>query len=676
MIKKYFLASGLFAAVFLLSASLAFAQSSCVRGNPSLSDHFQIVSGTGYQVSSSTDATVSVRENSQLGTGTYIFYDFFVTNQDPVSCGSTSQYLIDVFGTGVGTNSLNGHDVPNFVVMSVRNPDGTIVNNPGNTINLQAGIKQSVIRVKVQAAQDLSPSVKGFGVVTIRVTNVASGKTSDGSGTITLSQVSECVQKNPTVSIAPPGGRSGLPGDQLDFLVTVTDQDIGGCSPRQFSITQAGVQDLAQLCTSSGCLKGTIADPNDWRWTMAARFMSNGVVTEREFGSGGQGNTFTAFGTAKYLRFTPTFSSLRFALGPSDDFQSGTTTCKYCVKNFILKVTSYSGDDSNSPRSIAFCVDQSSVCGFTVYTLGSRSSVTDAGLGITDDKLNRPEATLSGGITGSGGTSAGGSVSSGGSTTGGATVPAGIDQTFYNACRACALQPKKGFDTETNQCLNGNVQGSVVNSGSGIINDGIASIDRGNWVYFPLQTARNNIVKDSVRQQKSSSCDSPPSGSGSSSSSTTAGSPTTCLSCVTSQPNMGWDLSLQKCEKGSILASVDSSASAANNNWIVFSTEARKSQVVAALPSASAAFSCENPPKSSSTTVAPTTCLDCVRQTGMGFNTVTQKCEKGSILLSVESPANAADKNWISFSTEARKSQIVALLPSAAAAFSCEKPPQ
>lgn len=509
-------------------ASIAFGNKCTRRSQGTL----KTADGTGYRVVSASDVIVDVSTGRTLGSGTFVAYDFRITNAD-VGCGATSSYVVDVLESGVTSNTatktVDGESKtlplgPRFKVISLTNPDGGVAFSPGNSLKINPG-GTATLRIEVEAAENIQPGVKAYSVVTFRATNVdaqnegISSKV-ELSGRITANELRECKTNAPTVKLDPAQGRSGFPGDTLDFLVTVANQNLGNCNPETFTITQAGVLEINPRNSNGEVL----SDEFSWKWGVVARQKKGGNIVETRFANTGKTSTFTYAG-ADYVRFVPS-GLISFTLGNFDDKISGTN-----VKTLILKVTSNAAETKPRLASIAVCLDKNNVCAAKTYTLlniftdrrptnpdGTLLTNQDLKPPITDGSLTSQEAAPV----------AGGSPTTGGTPKG--TVPGtveGIDTAFLNKCKACTVGARVGWNADTGTCIEGFFEGSAA-KGNVLAKirtlDNRAHIDKNNWIFYPTVEAKNKLLTDPARNRRAYTCETPPPGVGMTSASGTAGS--------------------------------------------------------------------------------------------------------------------------------------------------------
>ena len=663
---------------------------------------------------SGADVYVSVDEGDDLGSGTKVLYDLTVTNRDS-GCGSAGSYRLSVLGPGVDRDEHSGRaDEYNYEVVGLAAP---------NDFTLDSG-KSRTLRVEVDAASDIGSKTKPEGIVTFRLVDPSTSVLiSDTSSKIVVSTIRDCVKNDPTISFEP-RLRSGFRNDEVEYLVKITNEDQGGCSPERIGISHVGVQALDQQ--NSGGRVSTITDENSKRWQFTSRYQSGSAIKETSFNN--TGGTFK-FIVGDYASYSPS-SGISFLLGSSDDFKLGTRECKSCVKQIVLRVRSYGLDTGYGPRSLALCVDHRSVCNAGIYSLletGTKpTSASDAGIKISDSTLNTPEAsptsvttkppvvttpkpttpttTTSTGLLGGKGKTIN-------------SVP-GIDDSFFRSCKACTLQSKKGWKTATSECVDGTFDGST---------DGKASRIAANWIFFPLERAKLQVVEVGARRSNSYSCERPPTGIGraSATSSGTAGAGlVSAAGELASASSGGYQISFgidKTAYKLGDNIKIDGFVSPSTNDFVTaqlfnpdgsfvsinqvtessgsFSTTlsipktgnlgAWKAKLTYAgkvsaektltVSLDGAASSSTNTPSSTTTTTSSSTsdpCLACVKQFGKGFNTDTKKCESGGAKASSESSASVSNRNWVYFSQDSIRDGAAVANPSLyAGTYSCQNPP-
>lgn len=679
------------------SVSLSFS-SKCVR-SPSEIVLLKVVAGTNYQGTGTSNALVNVEEGFKLGSGLKVYFDFSVRNQDS-NCGDFQKYQIDISGNGVEPETGANERIIGYKarIISRTNPDGTVTQNPGNTLDIRSGAAATVFRIEVEAADDIAPKDKPFGVVTAIAKNLDADREGissivEGGGRISVNLIRTCRESPPTIKITPDLGRAGFPGDEVEYLVSIRNENTG--NPQEctetFSIIQAGVNED----TSGRCQKEqNVPDDCSWRWGFTARYKSGGtggILTDVFFNNVGKTSTFLA--RQDHIFFRPS-TPIKFTLGPSDDLISGSTReCKSCVKTLVLKVRSYGQEVNRGPRSVAICVDESNACGTNTYNVLDRfvnkPTESDVGKTITDSFLDTAEATI---------TSGGQIIIGVPITTKPITVEsiAGIDDVFFKACKTCTLKARAGLlidkSTGKTTCVEGNPSGSTVTDVTGTRLDNKARLDDQNWIYVPLESAKR-IITDTARKSKSFSCEIPPAGVGRTSTLTSAitvpstittativGTPKEQCSACTDLPNKGYVSTTSKCESGDPLKSTESTANVQNKNWFFYKTNTFRNAVVNLHPEYKGALSCEeltttssSPTATSTPTSTTNTCIACTDQPNKGYVSTTGKCESGDPLKSLESSATATSKNWYFYTDSRFRDRVVVAHPEYKGSLACNE---
>ncbi|MBI4894303.1 MAG: hypothetical protein HY833_01050, partial [Candidatus Aenigmarchaeota archaeon] len=530
----------------------------------------KIIPGSGYTTSGAADAYVKVKQGNQLGTGVKILYDFSIENQG--SGGAAGQtFLVTVISNDAtlsDSESDRNSGSSIFKIISVTRPDGTVEAGSGNSITLLPG--RTTLRMEVEAPSDIAPGVQAYRVVTFRATNIAAKNAgqnvkAEASARITADTIRDCVDRlDPTVSVTPPS-KVGDPGQTLMYTIVVKNQDTGGCEPRTVNINKIGLQQLLPPASDYDYVgEGARRDDNGMKWGIVLRGIFNGKTTDITYRQGG---TFTE-GFTDYVSFSG--SGATFRLSPAD--ASGGNDRKV----MILKVTSYVGETKASQRGVRICTSDGCGAQSAVFDLQNpfdpKRKPSQSGETVSDSVLTDPDKNLPA-SSGTGGTGGGG----GGTVGGVPIVPAkppkvDLDPTWLANCKACAVQPNKGFNTDTQACAEGDAGGSgKVDPALKMVNpvnyDNKASNGKDNWIFLPTENSRQ-IIKDTARKKRAYTCEKPPKGVGLSSStgnspivSSGCSSKTSCSACTPDTANScGWSVKQAKCITGTASGSNDGSS--------------------------------------------------------------------------------------------------------------------